>query len=90
MLGKIKSKEDALMFLKAHKEFTDNSWVDGELWFRYDGVKDCHYEGILIKGHDYTICHETRGYIGVSEAEAVDYVYRNRKRINNIEKELEK
>lgn len=71
----IKSKADALAFLKSHKEFTDTDWVEGNFWFRYDGVES----------HDYTIDHETQGIIGVSEKAAVDYVYRNRKRLNKRE-----
>lgn len=75
----IKSKADALSFLKSHKEFSDHDFIEGEFWFRYDGVK----EGPLR--HNYTINHETEGIIGVMEKEAVDYVFRNRKRLNQLE-----
>lgn len=73
---KIKTKIDAKMFLKSYTEFSHNDWVEGELWFRY-------YD----KGDDklYTINHETEGIIGVTEEEAISYVYRNRKRLNSIE-----
>lgn len=82
----IRTKQDALKFLKSHKEFSDQDLELGEFWFRYDGVEDCIYEGEIIKGHDYTINHETEGIIGVTEKEATDYVYRNRKRLNMLVK----
>jgi len=76
----IKSKSDALVFLKSHKEFSDQDWIAGEFWFRYDGIKEPE-----CLQHDYTINHETKGIIGVLENEAVDYVFRNRKRLNRLE-----
>lgn len=72
----IRTKSDALEFLKSHEEFTINNWIEGQFWFRYDGCVN----------HDYTINHETEGIIGVTEKEAVDYVFRNRKRLNNLER----
>ena len=39
----IKSKADALAFLKSHKEFSDQDWIEGEFWFRYDGVTEPVY-----------------------------------------------
>lgn len=83
----IRTKEDAKQFLKSHKEFTDHDFILGEFWFRYDGIQDIMWDGNLIKGHDYAICHETKGYMGVNEQEAIDYVFRNRKRINNLERD---
>lgn len=76
----IKTKADALAFLKSHKEFSDQDWIEGEFWFRYDGVKEPE-----CLRHDYTINHETQGIIGVMEKEAIDYVFRNRKRLNKLE-----
>lgn len=73
----IRTKAEAKAFLKSHNEFTDNNWIDGRLWFRFDGYK-------TINGHVYTILHETEGYIGVSEEEAIDYIFRNRKRLNKL------
>ena len=74
----IKSKSDALAFLKSHKEFSDQDFIEGEFWFRYDGIEE---EPLR---HDYTINHEQKGIIGVMEKEAVDYVFRNRKRLNQL------
>lgn len=77
----IKSKSDALAFLKSHKEFSDQDFIEGEFWFRYDGITDPE-----CLQHDYTINHETDGIIGVMEKDAVDYVFRNRKRLNKLER----
>lgn len=74
---KIRSKQDATNFLKMHQEFTHHDWIEGECWFRFDGEN-------TLSGKPYTINHETQGIIGVSEKEAVDYVWRNRKRLNNL------
>ncbi len=76
----IRSKADALAFLKSRKEFSDQDWIEGEFWFRYDGVTEPE-----CLRHDYTINHETEGIIGVMEKEAVEYVFRNRKRLNKLE-----
>ena len=76
----IRTKADALAFLKSHKEFSDQDWIEGEFWFRYDRVKDPE-----CLRHDYTINHETEGIIGVMESEAIDYVFRNRKRLNETD-----
>lgn len=62
----IRTKADALAFLKSHKEFSDQDWIEGEFWFRYDGVTEPE-----CLRHDYTINHETEGIIGVMEKEAV-------------------
>ena len=62
----IRTKADALAFLKSHKEFSDQDWIEGEFWFRYDGVKEPE-----CLRHDYTINHETEGIIGVMEKEAI-------------------
>lgn len=75
----IRTKADALSFLKSHKEFSDQDWIEGEFWFRYDGIKEEPFR------HDYTINHETEGIIGVMEKEAINYVFRNRKRLNRLE-----
>lgn len=74
----IRTKDDARIFLESHKEFSHQDWIDGEFWFRYDGIS----EGPLK--HDYTINHEAKGIIGVSKSEAINYVFRNRKRLNAI------
>ena len=58
----------------------DQDWIEGEFWFRYDGVTEPE-----CLRHDYTINHETEGIIGVMEKEAVDYVFRNRKGLNKLE-----
>ncbi len=76
----IKSKANALTFLKSHKEFSDQDWIDGVFWLRYDGVTEPE-----CQRHDYTINHETESIIGVMEKEAVDYVFRNRKGLNKLE-----
>lgn len=76
----IKSKSDALAFLKSHKEFSGQDWIEGDFWFRYDGITEPE-----CLRHDYTINHETKGIIGVMENEAVDYVFRNGKRPNRLE-----
>ena len=75
----IRSKADALTFLKSNKEFSDQDWIEVEFWFRYDGVTEPE-----CLRHDYTINHETEGIIGVMEKEDVDYVFRKRKRINKL------
>lgn len=75
----IKSKANALTILKSHKEFSDQDWIEGKFWFRYDGVTEPE-----CLRNDYTINHETEGIIGVMEKEAIDYVFRNRKRLNKL------
>lgn len=75
----IKTKEDAKIFLESHQEFSDQDYIEGEFWYRYDGED-------TLNGKPYTINHETNGIIGVTLEQAVSYVYRNRKRLNSIGK----
>ena len=70
----IKNKKQALEFLETYSEFELFDYWEGSIWFRFDGEDEFH--------KPYTIDHETEGIIGATEREAVDYIFRNRKRIN--------
>ena len=69
----IKSKSDALAFLKSHKEFSDQDWIDGEFWFRYDGITDPE-----CLRHDYmTLLYHKKKYhhlMPISK-KAIDFFY---------------
>ena len=69
----IKTKTDALSFVNAYSEFEMYDFFGGSIWFRYDGTGNYR---------DYTINHEESGIIGVTKLDVADYVYRNRKKIN--------
>lgn len=80
---KICTKKDAEAFLLEYKEYTHNSFLHGLFWFRDDGPATDEF-----KTHEYTINHEEEGIIGVSKEDAIDYIFRNRKRLNSAEPTL--
>lgn len=70
----IKSKTVAFEFLNYYSELEIYDFKEGSIWFRLDGD--------VADEKPYTINHETEGIIAVTTKEAIDYIYRNRKRIN--------
>lgn len=74
----IKNKKDALSFVLTYSEFELYSFFDGSIWFRYDGTEN-HL--------NYTINHEESGIIGATSNDVACYVWRNRKKINEWQKD---
>ena len=72
---KIRTKADARRFLHSYEEFTH-----GNLWFRYNR----HNGNDAKVTEEYTINHETEGIVDVNETAAIEYVWRNRKRLNGF------
>lgn len=72
---KIRTKADARRFLHSYEEFTFEN-----LWFRHNGNDAKVTE-------EYTIDHETEGIVAVNETAAIEYVWRNRKRLNKLMEE---
>ena len=66
----IKNKKDALEFVQKYDEFELFDFTEGSIWFRFDSE------------NSYTINHETEGIIGATTLQTVDYIWRNRKVIN--------
>lgn len=66
----IKNKKDALEFVQKYDEFELFDFTEGSIWFRFDGESP------------YTINHETEGIIGAKTIQTVNYIWRNRKVIN--------
>lgn len=79
---KIKDRRTTIRFESAFKEFGIGSYFDLHVWFRDDRedlkLSHCNDDTIL-----FTIDHEEHGIIGVSFNQLIDYLYRNRKRINS-------
>ena len=71
----IKNKSDALKFVKSYTEFELLDFYNDSIWFRTDGCADNF-------SNNFTINHETEGIIGANLNSVVDYVWRNRKKIN--------
>lgn len=69
----IKNKKDALDFVQKYSEFELFDFFDGSIWFRYDGNNDYR---------NYTINHDESGIIGTTITDVADYIWRNRKKIN--------
>lgn len=71
----IKNKSDALQFVQSYTEFELFDAFNGSIWFRHDFISDKF-------SNCYTINHDTEGIIGANLNSVVDYVWKNRKKIN--------
>lgn len=66
----IMNKKQALEFVDTYSEFELFDFTKGSIWFRFD------------EENSYTINHETEGIIRASKMVVVNYIWRNRKIIN--------